>query len=68
MPGTVSAADGVVSTVEGQPVKVGELTVGVDGDKVTLTDASGNTVTVATPDVEAGNGVVHVVDSVLMPK
>jgi uncharacterized surface protein with fasciclin (FAS1) repeats len=34
---------------------------------VTLTDASGNTVSVVQADIEAGNGVVHVIDGVLLP-
>jgi uncharacterized surface protein with fasciclin (FAS1) repeats len=51
-----------VTTVQGQP-----LTVGVQGDAVTLTDASGNTASVVQADVEAGNGVVHVIDHVLLP-
>jgi uncharacterized surface protein with fasciclin (FAS1) repeats len=56
-------SDGMtVTTVQGQT-----LTVGVQADGVTLTDASGNTVSVVQPDVEAGNGVVHVIDGVLLP-
>jgi uncharacterized surface protein with fasciclin (FAS1) repeats len=56
-------SDGMtITTVQGQP-----LTVGVDGDAVTLTDASGNTASVVQPDLEAGNGVVHVIDRVLLP-
>ena len=69
VPGKVMAAD--VLKLDGQKVKTvqgGELTVGVDGDKVTLTDAAGNTVTVTTVDVPASNGVIHVIDGVLMPK
>jgi uncharacterized surface protein with fasciclin (FAS1) repeats len=58
-----SLTDGmVVSTVEGQTLKVG-----VDADGVTLTDGSGNKVSVAKADIEAGNGVVHVIDGVLLP-
>ena len=67
--GTVMAAD--VVKMDGQKVKTvqgGELTVNVDGDKVSLTDASGATVNVTATDVEASNGVIHVVDAVLMPK
>ena len=56
-------SDGMtVTTVQGQ-----SLTVGVKGDAVTLTDASGNTASVVQADVEAGNGVVHVIDHVLVP-
>jgi uncharacterized surface protein with fasciclin (FAS1) repeats len=69
IPGKVMAAD--VVKLDGQKVKTlqgGELTVGVDGDKVTLTDAAGNTVNVTATDVEASNGVIHVIDGVLMPK
>ena len=56
-------SDGMtVTTVQGQP-----LTVGVQGNAVTLTDASGNTASVIQADVEAGNGVVHVIDHVLLP-
>ncbi len=68
-PGKVMAAD--VVKLDGQKVKTvqgGELTVGVDGEKVTLTDAAGNTVNVTMTDVEASNGVIHVIDGVLMPK
>jgi uncharacterized surface protein with fasciclin (FAS1) repeats len=50
-----------VTTVQGQP-----LTVNVTGSAVTLTDASGNTVSVVQPDIEAGNGIVHVIDGVLL--
>jgi uncharacterized surface protein with fasciclin (FAS1) repeats len=69
VPGKVLAAD--VVKLDGQKVKTvqgAELTVGVDGDKVTLTDAAGNTVNVTATDVEASNGVIHVIDGVLMPK
>jgi uncharacterized surface protein with fasciclin (FAS1) repeats len=38
----------------------------VDG-KVMLTDAGGNSATVTATDVDASNGVVHVIDKVLMP-
>ncbi len=69
VPGKVMAAE--VVKLDGQKVKTvqgGELTIGVDGDKVTLTDATGNTVNVTMTDVEASNGVIHVIDGVLMPK
>jgi uncharacterized surface protein with fasciclin (FAS1) repeats len=69
VPGKVMAAD--VVKLDGQKVTTvqgGELTVNVDGDTVTLTDAAGNTVTVTATDVGASNGVIHVIDGVLMPK
>jgi len=56
-------SDGMtITTVQGQP-----LTVGVSDTGVTLTDASGNAVSVVQADIEAGNGVVHVIDEVLQP-
>ena len=69
VPGKVLAAD--VVKLDGQKVTTvqgGDLTVGVDGDKVSLTDAAGNTVNVTATDIEASNGVIHVIDGVLMPK
>ena len=69
VPGKVMAAD--VLTMDGQKVKTvqgGELTINVDGDKVSLTDAAGGTSNVTATDVEASNGVIHVIDTVLMPE
>ena len=51
-----------LKTVQGET-----LTASADGGKVTLTDAKGGTSTVTTADVFQSNGVVHVVDTVLMP-
>ncbi|MEM8856172.1 MAG: fasciclin domain-containing protein [Pseudomonadota bacterium] len=51
-----------ISTVAG-----GTITASVDGDNVVLTDAQGNTATVVIADVSASNGVVHVIDGVLLP-
>ena len=67
--GEVLAAD--VVKLDGQKVATvqgGELTVNVDGDAVSLTDAAGGTVNVTATDVDASNGVIHVIDGVLMPK
>ncbi|MBX3286457.1 MAG: fasciclin domain-containing protein [Actinobacteria bacterium] len=64
--GKVMAAD----LSDGQEVETvnGEmLTVGIDGEKVTLTDAAGNTVNVVDTDIEASNGVIHVIDGVVLP-
>ena len=52
-----------LSTVAG-----GKLTATLEGGKVMLTDAAGNQATVTATDVDASNGVIHVIDTVLMPK
>ena len=68
VPGKVMAAD--VVTLDGQQgatVNGAELTVNVDGENVSLTDAGGNTVNVTATDIEASNGVIHVIDGVLLP-
>ncbi|GMM92625.1 fasciclin domain-containing protein [Qipengyuania sp. MTN3-11] len=43
------------------------LTATMDGDNVVLTDAAGNTAIVTATDTEASNGVIHTIDTVLMP-
>ena len=40
----------------------------MDGDKITLTDENGNVATVTQADVKQSNGVIHVIDKVLLPK
>jgi len=39
-----------------------------DDDKVTFTDENGNAATVTIADVPSKNGVIHVIDTVLLPK
>jgi uncharacterized surface protein with fasciclin (FAS1) repeats len=51
-----------LKTVEGET-----LTVKRSGDMVMLVDAKGGTSTVTIPNVNQSNGVIHVVDTVLMP-
>ncbi|KQT64346.1 MULTISPECIES: fasciclin domain-containing protein [unclassified Aureimonas] len=53
----------MVKTVQGE-----ELTLAMEGDKLTITDAKGGKATVTQADVLQSNGVVHVIDTVLMPK
>lgn len=43
------------------------LTAKMEGSSIQLTDAKGGTATVTIGDVIQSNGVIHVVDSVLMP-
>ncbi len=59
--GKVMAADvaaGDVASVEGSPI-----TITVDGGTVKLNDSA----TVTATDVEASNGVIHVIDAVILP-
>jgi uncharacterized surface protein with fasciclin (FAS1) repeats len=51
-----------LKTVQGE-----DLTATVSGDKIMLTDAKGGMATVTTADVFQSNGVIHVIDTVLMP-
>jgi uncharacterized surface protein with fasciclin (FAS1) repeats len=44
------------------------LTVKADGMKLLVTDESGGTAHITISDVEQSNGVIHVVDKVLLPK
>ena len=52
-----------VKTVSG-----GTLIAKMNGDKITLTDENGNVATVTIADVKQSNGVIHVIDTVLLPK
>jgi uncharacterized surface protein with fasciclin (FAS1) repeats len=40
----------------------------MDGDKITLTDETGGVASVTIADVKQSNGVIHVIDKVLLPK
>ena len=69
VPGKVEAA--TVVTLNGKKVTtvaMQDVTVNVAGGKVSLTDAMGGTSNVTATDVQASNGVIHVIDTVLMPK
>ncbi|MCY1231562.1 Fasciclin domain protein [compost metagenome] len=52
-----------VKTVGGCVLKAKE-----DGGKLMLTDETGGTATVTIADVKQSNGVIHVIDKVLLPK
>ena len=49
-------------------VSGGSLTASLKNGKVILTDEKGGIATVTATDLKAGNGVVHIIDTVLMPK
>ena len=74
VPGKIMAADlaaqikagggkAVLKTADGQ-----DLTATQSGDSIILTSASGNKASVTQADVGQSNGVIHVVDAVLVPK
>jgi uncharacterized surface protein with fasciclin (FAS1) repeats len=48
-------------------VQGGTLTAMLDGAQVKVMDASGNVSTVTIADVNQSNGVIHVIDTVLLP-
>lgn len=66
VPGKLEASDlkdgQKLKTVEGE-----ELTVKKSGSSVMIVDAKGGSSTVTIPNVNQSNGVIHVVDTVLMP-
>lgn len=52
-----------VKTVQG-----GTLVATLDGSNVIITDENGNKATVTAVDINSSNGVIHVLDSVILPK
>ncbi len=52
----------MLKTVQGE-----ELTFSMSGDSIVITDAKGGTANITTADVFQSNGVIHVIDAVLMP-
>ena len=44
------------------------LNASMDGDMIKLTDEAGNVATVTIADVKQSNGVIHVIDTVMLPK
>ncbi len=61
VPGKVLASD-VVKLSEAQTVAGEPITIKVEGDKVFINDAQ-----VILTDIEASNGVIHVIDTVILP-
>ena len=59
----VGKGKAVIKTLQGE-----SLVASLENGKVTLTDSKGGKATVTTADLEASNGLIHVIDSVLMPK
>ena len=61
VPGKVMAAD--VKTMKVKTVNGKSASLEVDGKNVTIDDAK-----IVKTDIEASNGVIHVIDSVILPK
>jgi len=61
VPGKVMAAD-VVKLSEAETVNGAKVMIKVNGDTVMINDAK-----VVSADVEASNGVIHVIDAVILP-
>ena len=53
----------ILTTVSG-----GKLTASLDMGKVKLNDESGNSAFVTVTDLKGSNGVIHVIDTVVLPK
>ena len=53
----------VMKTLHGE-----DLTASLDGKNVILTDAKGLKATITATDLNGSNGVIHVIDTVVMPK
>lgn len=67
VPASAMASD----LTDGQKIKTvqgAELTVKLQDGKVWIMDAKGGMAQVITADVKASNGVVHIIDTVLMPQ
>ena len=73
IPGKMTQAD-VVAAIEAgggkaevKTVQGGTLTATLDAGIVKLTDSQGNATYITKPDVQASNGVVHVVNGIVVP-
>ncbi len=60
---TAGGGKATLTTVEGDP-----LTATQEGNAISIADASGNKAYIQTPDVRQSNGIVHVVNGVVVPK
>ena len=65
VPGKVMAADvvGLDGQSAGTALEGQSISIKIDGDKVILNDS----VNVIITDIETSNGVIHVIDAVLLP-
>lgn len=73
--GTKALSDAVTQMIKDdngthsiKTVSGGQLVAKMNGDSITLTDENGGTAKVTIADVQQSNGVIHVIDKVLLPK
>jgi len=64
----VNAIKGAKNSFKVKTVSGGTLTASLKDGKVILTDEKGGVSTVVQADLGASNGVIHVIDSVVLPK
>ena len=64
----VNAIKGAKNSFKVKTVSGGTLTASLKDGKVILTDEKGGVSTVVATDLDASNGVIHVIDSVVLPK
>jgi uncharacterized surface protein with fasciclin (FAS1) repeats len=64
----LSAIEAGKGKAELTTVQGGKLVGSLNGGKVKLTDANGNSVFVTAVDLKGSNGVIHVIDGVVLPK
>jgi uncharacterized surface protein with fasciclin (FAS1) repeats len=64
----VNAIKGAKNSFKVKTVSGGTLTASLKDGKVILTDEKGGVSTVVATDLGASNGVIHVIDSVVLPK
>ncbi len=55
--------EATITTMDGA-----DLTAMMDGENIVLKDGNGNTATIIATDIEASNGMVHLIDAVVMKK
>jgi uncharacterized surface protein with fasciclin (FAS1) repeats len=68
VPGKLSGMALMKGPVHMTTVSGDALTAQMDGDQLVITDESGHNARVTIADVNQSNGVIHVIDTVLMPR
>ena len=72
--GKLSSKDVIAAITDGRGSAIlttlqgGKLVGTLEGKNVILTDETGNKSTITTVDINSSNGVIHVIDNVVMPK